>query len=61
MEKPHITRLEIIDHTKDAGCMVTTGGSGLIFTTGILETPFNVEISLQDSGKTLKLFMTNGE
>ena len=47
-KKTHINRIEVIDWTKDEECRVFTKWDDNI----------KVELSYQDNGKTLKVFIT---
>ena len=47
MKTEKVTRFEVIDHTKD--------GQGRI----LVEKGIKVELSLQDDGKTLKVFLSD--
>ena len=47
LEYPQVDRFEVIDHTSKARGRV------------IVEYGVKVEVSIQDSGKTMKIFLTN--
>lgn len=49
METTKVTRFEVIDHTKD----VTQGGGKVL-----VQYDVKIELSLQDDGRTLKVFLT---
>lgn len=49
MDTSKVTRFEVIDHTKD----VLDGGGRVL-----VQHDVKVELSLQDDGKTLKVFLT---
>ncbi len=52
MNTSKVTRVEVIDHTKD----VTQGGGRAYF---FMKEGVQVELSLQDDDRTLKVFINN--
>lgn len=51
MNLENVTRVEIIDHTKDF-----TEGGGRVYSKR--DDDMKVEVSMQDQGRTMKIFLT---